>query len=74
MRFSEPTVRLPDSEQLPRTVMDKVPRHIRKHGRWTARRQPSVMETPELNRQIDALRFLSEGEGARAAKAQRAID
>jgi putative methionine-R-sulfoxide reductase with GAF domain len=32
------------------------------------------MDTPELNRQIDALRFLSEGEGARAAKAQRAID
>jgi L-methionine (R)-S-oxide reductase len=32
------------------------------------------MDTPELNRRIDTLRSLGNGEGTRAAKAQRAIE
>jgi len=32
------------------------------------------MDTPELNRQISALRSLGEGEESRAVKAQRAVD
>jgi putative methionine-R-sulfoxide reductase with GAF domain len=37
-------------------------------------RQPNVMGTPDLNRQIDTLRSLGTAKGNRAAKAQRAID
>jgi putative methionine-R-sulfoxide reductase with GAF domain len=36
--------------------------------------QPNVVDTDELDRRIESLRSLGNGEGDRAAKAQRAID